>query len=185
MPSKTVLLLIQSTYTKQNFVRQNCINFIVLIKQKQQPKQQKGLRYLNAGLLATSHFASGWFWYRPNRQSFHAAFIGPSANVLLFFKFHAALHASPTHTGLQILKQKFRPNAARPILSSKFRSNTVTPLNLFLRFVANKVASQCFTFSSTCVYKKEERALPGNSESWNTYSPPSYNITNLITFLAF
>jgi hypothetical protein len=45
-------------------------------------------RVFNAGLLARGQFASGKSCNRPNRLSFSAIFLGPSANAELVPKFH-------------------------------------------------------------------------------------------------
>jgi hypothetical protein len=52
------------------------------------------VRGVNAGLLASSQFASGRSCDRPTPLRFSVGSLGPRANAELVPKFHVALHAS-------------------------------------------------------------------------------------------
>jgi hypothetical protein len=61
-------------------------------------------RILNAGLLASSQFASRRSCDRPTRSRFSVIFVGNRANAELVPKFHVALRASHAALPMVILK---------------------------------------------------------------------------------
>jgi hypothetical protein len=65
------------------------------------------VRGFNAGLLATSQFASGRSCDRPTRSRLSVVFLGPRTNAELVSKFHIALHAS--HAALPMVTLKISP----------------------------------------------------------------------------
>jgi hypothetical protein len=64
-------------------------------------------RGVNAGLLASSQFASGRSCDRPTRLMFSVAFLGLRANAELVPKFYVALYAS--HAALPMVTLKMSP----------------------------------------------------------------------------
>jgi hypothetical protein len=103
-------------------------------------------------------------------------FLGSGASAESVSKFHVALHAA-----LPILTSKFSPKVA-PILTSKFHQilpsqgqylKIPTKCNKTLlnfspcstSYRSTFSTFDCLTFSSTCLYQKGERALPGNLNS--------------------
>jgi hypothetical protein len=92
----------------------NCKKNLLKKKKRRQKKNTTALigtnvraRGFNAGLLATSQFASGRFCDRPTRSRFSMFFLGPRANAELVPKFHVALHAS--HAALPMATLKISP----------------------------------------------------------------------------
>jgi hypothetical protein len=82
----TLRCLVAHTKTAERKIRKNKYeNFFSRIKQ-----QPHRVLMLNAGLLATSQFATG----RSTRSRFSVVFLGPRANAELVPKFHVALHTS-------------------------------------------------------------------------------------------
>jgi hypothetical protein len=87
----------------KNICRNKYVNFFSQIKQQHRQELMFGFAYLNAGLLARSHFASGGSCDRPTRSRFCVVFLDPRANAELIPKFHIALFAS--HAALPMSDQ--------------------------------------------------------------------------------
>jgi hypothetical protein len=85
--------------------------------------------------------------------------------------------SNASRAAFSMLTSKCHPNLALPTLITKFRMKAVKPpFKFFPRSWHKKSNSQPFTFSPTYLYQKDERALPENLRSSNSFSAPDRGV---------